>query len=220
MGLDFYEGIAKKVKPMKEAIKDIPRHAPEHNWLHNLVWTMNSRHYNYQYQTYIKDEVIRKLGITIRLCEENFGSLEQTLKQQTEGKWHTRCDWDYRTKYEVDGSIKDLPQLQKWLNRNRGNSGVFMRIPDPKKPVTTGFELQILDTHGLAKPELIESTDEYDIVRDEAGRTVRFKKGHKPASAQLKNAVKSTIYDSRLNKRALSRNTLKSDGKLTPAKNR
>ena len=70
------------------------------------------------------------------------------------------------------------------------------------------------------KPELIESTDEYDIVRDEAGRTVRFKKGHKPASAQLKNAVKSTIYDSRLNKRALSRNTLKSDGKLTPAKNR
>jgi CubicO group peptidase (beta-lactamase class C family) len=43
---------------------------------------------------------------------------------------------------------------------------------------------------------------------------------HRPASAQLKNAVKSTIYDSRLNKRALSRNTLKSDGKLTPAKNR
>ena len=120
MGLDFYEGIAKKVKPMKEAIKDIPRHAPEHNWLHNLVWTMNSRHYNYKYQAYIKDEVTRKLGITIRLCEEDFNSLERIAKQQAETKWHTRCDWDYRTKYEVSGSIKDLPQLQKWLKRNRG----------------------------------------------------------------------------------------------------
>jgi hypothetical protein len=34
----------------------------------------------------------------------------------------------------------------------RGNSGVFMRIADPLLPVTTGFELQILDTHGLKKP--------------------------------------------------------------------
>jgi len=34
----------------------------------------------------------------------------------------------------------------------RGNSGVFMRIGDPLLPVTTGFELQILDTHGLKNP--------------------------------------------------------------------
>ena len=34
----------------------------------------------------------------------------------------------------------------------RGNSGVFMRIADPLQPVTTGFELQILDTHGLKTP--------------------------------------------------------------------
>ena len=34
----------------------------------------------------------------------------------------------------------------------RGNSGVFMRIADPLLPVTTGFELQILDTYGLKKP--------------------------------------------------------------------
>lgn len=34
----------------------------------------------------------------------------------------------------------------------RGNSGVFMRIADPLLPVTTGFELQILDTHGLENP--------------------------------------------------------------------
>ncbi len=29
-----------------------------------------------------------------------------------------------------------------------GNSGVFMRIADPKDPVNSGFEVQILDTHG------------------------------------------------------------------------
>lgn len=34
----------------------------------------------------------------------------------------------------------------------KGNSGVFMRIADPLLPVTSGFELQILDTHGLEKP--------------------------------------------------------------------
>ena len=34
----------------------------------------------------------------------------------------------------------------------RGNSGVFMRIADPKNPVNTGFELQILDTHGKKNP--------------------------------------------------------------------
>ena len=34
----------------------------------------------------------------------------------------------------------------------KGNSGVFMRVADPLLPVTTGFELQILDTHGLEKP--------------------------------------------------------------------
>jgi len=120
MGLDFYEDIARKVTPMRDAIKDIRRHAPEHNWLHNLIWTMNSGHYNYKYQAYIKDEVTRKLGITIRLCEEDFNALENILKQQAEAAWHTRCDWDYRTKYEVDGSITNLPHLRTWLKRNRG----------------------------------------------------------------------------------------------------
>ncbi|MDZ4289035.1 MAG: DUF1080 domain-containing protein, partial [Prosthecobacter sp.] len=33
-----------------------------------------------------------------------------------------------------------------------GNSGVFMRVADPKAPVETGFEVQILDTFGLEKP--------------------------------------------------------------------
>jgi hypothetical protein len=34
----------------------------------------------------------------------------------------------------------------------KGNSGVFMRVADLKQPVERGFEVQILDTHGLEKP--------------------------------------------------------------------
>jgi len=30
----------------------------------------------------------------------------------------------------------------------RGNSGVFLRVADPKSQVNSGFEVQILDTHG------------------------------------------------------------------------
>ena len=33
-----------------------------------------------------------------------------------------------------------------------GNSGVFLRVGDPKSQVKTGFEVQILDTHGLENP--------------------------------------------------------------------
>ena len=33
-----------------------------------------------------------------------------------------------------------------------GNSGVFLRVGDRLSQVATGFEIQILDTHGLAKP--------------------------------------------------------------------
>jgi len=33
-----------------------------------------------------------------------------------------------------------------------GNSGVFLRVDDPKSHVNTGFEVQILDTHGKKNP--------------------------------------------------------------------
>ncbi len=36
--------------------------------------------------------------------------------------------------------------------QEKGNSGVFLRVGDPKSPVDTGFEVQILDTHGLENP--------------------------------------------------------------------
>ncbi len=35
--------------------------------------------------------------------------------------------------------------------KKRGNSGVFLRVGDPKSQVKSGFEVQILDTHGKKK---------------------------------------------------------------------
>lgn len=46
-----------------------------------------------------------------------------------------------------------------------GNSGVFMRVADPLDPVETGFELQILDTHGK---ENIGHHDAGGIIRTQA----------------------------------------------------
>ncbi len=36
--------------------------------------------------------------------------------------------------------------------KKAGNSGVFLRVGDPKSQVKTGFEVQILDTHGKPNP--------------------------------------------------------------------
>ena len=34
--------------------------------------------------------------------------------------WHTSVDWEWRMKQEIDGQIKDLPLMRKWLTRVRG----------------------------------------------------------------------------------------------------
>ena len=94
--------------------------APEHNWLRNLIWTVNIRHYNYPYKDYIKKEVVAKLGLKIRLCDEDFNALESILEKHTDAKWHSRVDWEWRMKQEVDGSIQNQPGLQKWIKRARG----------------------------------------------------------------------------------------------------
>ncbi|MDE0839912.1 MAG: hypothetical protein OSB41_12795, partial [Kiritimatiellae bacterium] len=99
---------------------NIAAQAPEHNWLHNMTWTVNNRHYNHPYKDYIKNEVVKKLGITIRLCDEDFNGLESILDKQTDAKWHTRCDWEWRLPKEVDGSIEKSPAIQQWVKRARG----------------------------------------------------------------------------------------------------
>ncbi|MCF7959015.1 MAG: DUF1080 domain-containing protein [Phycisphaerae bacterium] len=71
-----------------------------------------------------------------------------TLKpRQGEHGWQRYGDYIY-TQRQYDNFVLKLD----FKINTRGNSGVFMRIDDPKDPVASGFELQILDTYGLKKP--------------------------------------------------------------------
>ena len=122
---DHTEELSAKVRMAERKLADfvkrnIAAHAPEHNWLHNMDWTVNIRHYNHPYKDYIKNQVVKKLGITIRLCDEDFNGLESILEKQTEAKWHSRVDWEWRMKQEVDGSIEKNAAMQQWVKRARG----------------------------------------------------------------------------------------------------
>lgn len=49
-------------------------------------------------------------------------------------------------------TYKDFVLDLEFKIAEKGNSGVFLRVGDPLNPVQTGFEVQILDTHGLENP--------------------------------------------------------------------
>jgi len=99
--------------------KNIADYKLEHNWLVSMRWQAFSPFYNYAYRSYIRDSTRRQLGRGEE-PREDFGALESIYAAQTKAKWHTRCDWQWRMRQELDGSIKDLPLLRKWLERARG----------------------------------------------------------------------------------------------------
>jgi hypothetical protein len=101
--------------------KNNRRRALEHNWLSSMNWQADSRFYNKPYSSYHQDLAIKAVGRKDQQCHEDFGSLESIYRLQTETKWHTRCDWEWRLRQEVDGSIKELPLLRQWLEKVRGD---------------------------------------------------------------------------------------------------
>ena len=114
------DALAKDAMAEGDAIKS--RNAEyklEYDWLRTLQWFAFSKHYNYPYSFYLRDEVAKTVGG--KVCHEDFGSLEALYNMQTATKWHTRCDWEWRLSQELDGSIEELPMLKKWLERARGN---------------------------------------------------------------------------------------------------
>jgi len=98
--------------------KHIAKYKPEHDWLSSMGWLVFSGHYNYPYRRYFHKQIARTIGG--KVCHENFGSLGSLMGAQKKEKWHTRCDWEWRLRQEVDGSIADLPMLKKWIARTRG----------------------------------------------------------------------------------------------------
>ncbi|MDP6525356.1 MAG: DUF6055 domain-containing protein [Kiritimatiellia bacterium] len=102
-----------------EAVKENTlKYKPEHDWLKTLGWLAFSGHYNYPYRSYMKKEVERSIGGKVN--HEDFRSLESLLEAQSQATWHRACDWDWRLRWEIDGSVKDLPRIRRWIEWVRG----------------------------------------------------------------------------------------------------
>jgi len=115
--------VAKAKMELGEARKkNFAKHGLEYNWLSSMGWQAFSRFYNKPFSSYMDDLAREAVGREDQECHEEFGSLESIYRLQTETQWHTQCDWDWRLKQEIDGSIKELPLLQKWLKRARGTT--------------------------------------------------------------------------------------------------
>ncbi|MHB8898685.1 MAG: 3-keto-disaccharide hydrolase [Thermoguttaceae bacterium] len=71
-----------------------------------------------------------------------------TLKPRPGEKGWQRYDAYLTTERKYKDFVLDL----EFKIEKEGNSGVFLRVGDVADHVKTGFEIQILDTHGLAKP--------------------------------------------------------------------
>jgi len=116
----FYEALGGKRDRLLKEIEASPggkaAYKPEYDWLTTFRWLGFSHHYNYPYRHFLRDKITREVGG--RVCHENFGALERIRGVQNT-KWHTQCDWDWRLKQELDGSIDKLPLLRKWLQRAR-----------------------------------------------------------------------------------------------------
>jgi hypothetical protein len=57
----------------------------------------------------------------------------------------------YHAYLTTDRKYKDFIIDLEFKFKKRGNSGVFLRVGDPKSQVKSGFEVQVLDTHGKKK---------------------------------------------------------------------
>ena len=115
--VELIRQVAEAERVVGGAVKEnIARHSLEHGWLGSFRWNAFSGHYNYPYRKYMWDRISDR--IPGGKCPVNLGSLEAACHWQNVAKWHTRCDWDGRLQWEIDGAM--TPLVRKWLQRVRG----------------------------------------------------------------------------------------------------
>jgi len=120
--VELRQQVTKAGLAVSDAVKqNTAARKPEYDWLTSLGWIAYSRHYNYPYRSYMEKRIGRTIGG--KICHENFGSLKSVMSLQDKTLWRSKCDWEWRLKKELDGSIKDLPLMRKWLERVRGKIG-------------------------------------------------------------------------------------------------
>jgi hypothetical protein len=97
-------------------------YAPEFRALHGGLRGYFSGHYNRDLPRYTSSLSGKTAASAEALAgTDNPGGIEKRLKIWSSGKaWRTKVDWDWRIRAEVDGRIKNLPLLRKWVLRIRG----------------------------------------------------------------------------------------------------
>ena len=95
---------------------------PEKLWMEGFQYQAFKGYYNTTYGRYLPIYVKALMGGgTEGVLRENINVLTSLQKSLDDGKgWHTTVDWEWRMKEELDGKIKDLPLMRKWLLRVRG----------------------------------------------------------------------------------------------------
>ncbi len=116
--------MVRQVGAAKKAIADaadkaMAPYVPEKLWTGSFAYQMYRGYYNTNYSRYIRDHAKALIGGAD--MRENIGFLVQLQKVVAGDKgWSTSVDWDWRMRQEADGTIKDLPLMQKWIRRARG----------------------------------------------------------------------------------------------------
>ncbi|MDE0839683.1 MAG: hypothetical protein OSB41_11615, partial [Kiritimatiellae bacterium] len=93
-----------------------------------------SKHYNVDLPRYTRSLSGKTESSAKTLASTDKGNdVAQRLEVWSAGQmWRTQVDWDWRITEEVNGSIKNLPLLQKWLERIRGP--VLTKLPVGTNP--------------------------------------------------------------------------------------
>ena len=138
-------------------------------------------------------------------AQEDSGETKQLFNGKNLDGWQTTGNWVV----EEDGSlaIKPRPGEEGWKRYNDylwteqkygnfileleykhppgGNSGVFLRVQDREEPVTTGIEVQILDSYGKEPP--LTAHDNAGVISS----TAPTKNMSKPAGEWNKMRIRS-----------------------------
>ena len=138
--------VANGAKSLQREIGDIKReiaaaereaqapYAPEFRALHGGMRGYFSGHYNRdlpRYTSSLSGETATSVAALANTDGRN--DVEELLEAWSSGQmWRTQVDWDWRITEEVNGSIKNLPLLQKWLERIRGP--ILTKLPVGTNP--------------------------------------------------------------------------------------
>lgn len=99
--------------------KALAPYLPEKLWIGSFAYQAYRGYYNTNYGAYIRDHAKAHFGGG--QMREDIGFLRQLQKAVAGNEdWSTSIDWDWRMRQEVDGTIEDLPLMQKWIRRARG----------------------------------------------------------------------------------------------------